>query len=178
MASATMAVRRSVLERIGGLEALGPFLADDHTLGELVAKDGRSVTLCPYTVSTAVSETDIGELCSHELRWARTKRAQAPAGYAFSFVMYAVPFALALLLIAPGWPSLTIFIYVVVLRWCLHVASRGALRNRRPSKWWLMPLRDVLSLTIWFVSMFGRTVKWRDATSRVSPDGRMTAPNP
>lgn len=170
---ATMAVRRDLLERIGGLEALGPYLADDHVLGELVAKQGRKVTLCPYTVSTSVPEKQFPDLCSHELRWARTKRAQAPAGYAFSFVMYAVPFAFALLLLAPGWPSFTLFLYIAMLRWFLHLASRGALRNRRKSYWWLIPARDVMSLAIWLVSMFGRSVTWRDVRSSVAADGTL-----
>lgn len=171
---ATMAVRRDVLERIGGLEALGPYLADDHELGELVAKTGSDVTLCPYTVKTSVLETDLRDLWDHELRWARTKRAQAPAGYAFSFVMYPLPFAFALLLLAPSWPSLTLFIYIATLRWFLHVASRSALRNNRPSRWWLVPARELMSLAIWVVSMFGKSVIWRETKSHVAPDGRMT----
>jgi ceramide glucosyltransferase len=171
---ATMAVRRDVLERIGGLEALGPYLADDHALGALVAKTGRSVTLCSYTVRTSVLETDLRDLWEHELRWARTKRAQAPAGYAFSFVMYALPFAFALLLLAPGWPTFTLFIYIATLRSFLHLASRGALHEKRPSRWWLIPARDVMSLAIWLVSLFGRSVIWRDVRSTVSSDGAMT----
>jgi ceramide glucosyltransferase len=170
---ATMAVRRDVLERIGGLEALGPYLADDHELGELVAKTGRNVTLCPYTVKTTVPETHFGDIWSHELRWARTKRTQAPAGYAFSFVMYALPFAFVLLLLAPSWPSFTLFLYVAVLRWFVHLAARGALHTARKSRWWLIPVRDVMSLAIWLVSMLGRRVKWRDARSRVAADGRL-----
>lgn len=170
---ATMAVRRDVLERIGGLEALGPYLADDHALGELVAEHGADVTLCNYTVSTAVSERNFFDLWSHELRWGRTKRAQAPLGYAFSFVMYPLPFALALWALAPGWPSFTLFIYIATLRLFVHVASRGALRERRKTRWWLVPVRDAMSLAVWLVSMFGRSVKWRDFRSRVASDGTL-----
>ena len=39
---ATMAVRRGVLDAIGGLRALGTHLADDHALGNLVSKHGRA----------------------------------------------------------------------------------------------------------------------------------------
>jgi ceramide glucosyltransferase len=171
---ATMAVRRDELRRIGGLEALGPYLADDHALGELVAKGGCNVTLCSYIVRTSVTETNFDDLWSHELRWARTKRAQAPAGYAFSFVMYALPFAFALLLLAPSWPAFTLFLYVAIMRWLVHVTSHRALRDKRPWRWWLIPVREVVSLAIWLVSMFGRSVKWREAVSLVAPDGRMT----
>lgn len=171
---ATMAVRRDVLERIGGLEALGQYLADDHELGELIAKSGRTVTLCPYTVQTSILETGLRDLWDHELRWARTKRAQAPGGYALSFVMYPLPFVFALLLLAPSWPSLTLLIYIVTLRWFLQLAARGALRDKRSSRWWLIPVREAMSLGIWGVSMFGQNVMWREAKSRVTRDGRMT----
>ncbi|HEY6450532.1 MAG TPA: glycosyltransferase, partial [Candidatus Cybelea sp.] len=42
---ATMAVRRSLLEKIGGLRAVGGVLADDHALGGLVAKHKFEVEL-------------------------------------------------------------------------------------------------------------------------------------
>ena len=75
---ATMAVRRGVLEAIGGLRALGTHLADDHALGNLVSKHGMRVAFAPYAVTNVVSEPGLRALFSHELRWARTIRAVRP----------------------------------------------------------------------------------------------------
>jgi len=159
---ATMAVRRSVLEEIGGLEALGTVLADDHKLGELVALHGKEVELSRYVVRTTVPETTMPALWSHELRWARTNLALAPAGYAFSFLMYALPFALMYLAVSRNlsW-GLPLLAVVVALRLSLHYLGRVALGVRGRDDAWLILPRDFLSLAVWFVSLFGRNVRWR-----------------
>jgi ceramide glucosyltransferase len=160
---ATMAVRRRILEEIGGLEALGPYLADDHRLGELVASRGYQVELSRYGVQTAVSETNLRALWSHELRWARTNLALAPAGYLFSFLMYALPFALLYLAVSRNltW-GLPLLAVVLGLRLAVHYLARGALHVTRRSDAWLIPLRDFASLAVWGASLFGRTVLWRE----------------
>jgi len=164
---ATMAVRRSVLEEIGGLAAVGGRLADDHRLGELVAGSGREVALSRYVVSTTVCETTLHELWLHELRWSRTNLALAPVGYAFSFVTYALPFALIYLAasrnLAWGIPLLAA---VSALRVAVHYLARNALRVRRSDDLWLVPARDFLSLAVWAASLFGRTVLWRKKAYR------------
>jgi ceramide glucosyltransferase len=162
---ATMAVRRSTLEAIGGLEALGATIADDHKLGELVTESGKRIDLSRYVVQTTVPETTLGALWTHELRWARTNLALAPGGYAFSFLMYALPLALLYLAVsrnaALGLPLLAV---VVALRLGLHYSSRAALGVKRAGDASLIPIRDFLSLAIWFASFFGRRVRWRTST--------------
>jgi len=159
---ASMAVRRSLLEAIGGLAALGQHLADDHRLGELVAESDREVVLSRYVVSTAVTETTLRDLWLHELRWARTNLALAPAGYLFSFVTYALPFALIYLAVsrnlAWGIPLLAV---VAGLRVAVHCLARWALRVRRPGDLALIVPRDFLSLAEWVASLLGRAVRWR-----------------
>ncbi len=160
---ATMAVRRSVLDEIGGLAALGQHLADDHRLGELVAESGREVVLSRYVVRTAVTETTLRDLWAHELRWARTNLALAPAGYLFSFVTYALPFALIYLAVSRnlvwGVPLLAL---VAALRVAVHYLSRCALRVHRSDALWLVVPRDFLSLAEWVASLLGRSVRWRE----------------
>jgi ceramide glucosyltransferase len=170
---ATMAVRRSVLEQIGGLPALGETIADDHRLGQLVTGHGREIELSRYVVQTSVPETTLRRLWSHELRWARTNFALAPAGYAFSFLMYALPFALIYLAVSGNlaW-GLALLAVVIALRLSLHHASRTALNVTRAADIWLIPIRDSLSLAVWFVSLFGRRVTWRGAAFETRPDGR------
>jgi ceramide glucosyltransferase len=152
---ATMAVRAGVLESIGGLAALGDTIADDHRLGQLVCGRGYRVALSRYVVATTVAETTLPPLWAHELRWARTAFELAPAGYAFSFLMYAVPLAVIYLALSGdlllGIPLLAI---IISLRFRVHYLARKALAVTRPDDAWLVPLRDFLSLPIWFASLF------------------------
>ena len=170
----TMAVRRDVFAAIGGIDALAGHLADDYTLGRLVSEAGYRVELSRYVVQNVVHERDARSVFAHELRWARTIRMVQPAGYAFSFVTYALPFSALYFMVAPGLPSLTLFIYVAALRWCVHASSRAALHNDRTTRGWLLPVRDVMSLAVWLWSLFGRTVKWRERQSTVAKDGTIT----
>lgn len=166
---ATMAVRRSVLESFGGLASLGAGIADDHKLGQLVAERGKRVELSRYVVRTAVPERTLRELWPHELRWARTNLALAPLGYAFSFLIYALPLALLYLAVsrnlAWGLPLLAI---VAILRITLHYLTRAALGVERGDDALLILPRDLLSLAVWFASLFGRSVRWRERTYRAS----------
>lgn len=161
---ATMAVRRRVLAEIGGLEALGVTIADDHKLGELVAARGYEIELSRYVVRTMVPETRLNALWLHELRWARTHFALAPGGYSFSFLMYAAPLALVYLAVSSdlAW-GLPLLALAIALRFALHRLARWTLgiENRDAV---LIPIRDFLSLAVWVASFFSRTVRWRDQT--------------
>lgn len=172
---ATMAVRRSVLNEIGGIDALGPFLADDHKLGRLISAAGHRVEMSRYVVATTVPETTLSTLWAHELRWARTNLILAPAGYTFSFLMHAVPLALLYLAISHNLAlGLPVLCAAIALRTALHYAARAALGATRSGGLWLIPVRDLLSLAVWATSFFGRSVRWRNAQVAVAADGQLT----
>ncbi len=177
---ATMAVRRSVLEAIGGLTPLSDYLADDHMLGKLVSDTGLQVELCPYLVDNIVAESGLASLYRHELRWARTVRTVQPWGYALSFVTYAIPMsALAALgievLLGLHLLALAVLATGVGLRLALHVAVGRSLDLRLSRDIWLVPLRDILSFVVWGMSFFGRGIRWKDHAFAVHADGRIVA---
>lgn len=171
---ATMAVRREVLEAIGGFEALAPYLADDYMLGVLVSRCGYKVRLSNYVVEGIVSEMGFGSLVSHELRWARTVRACRPAGYAFSIVGNGAVSLAALFLLTTrfGAPGVGLVALAIALRVILHYGVRSAVRVPGPAVPWLVPLRDLLCLAIWAASFRGRGVRWRGRSLSVRPDGQ------
>jgi len=86
---ATIALRRAVLERIGGLAVVRDELADDHRIGTAV----RQARLCHGAV--ALYGRDLGLeksfrcLWQHELRWARTVRVDGTGGLVGSVVTHA-----------------------------------------------------------------------------------------
>jgi ceramide glucosyltransferase len=164
---ATMAVRRDVLHEIGGIEALGNTLADDAELGRLVAARGYTVELSRYVVHTTVAERTIAALWHRELRWARTNFHLAPAGHVFSFLMYALPFAVIYAILAHTPVAVALLILVTVLRFGLHEVARSAFADARREEPWLIPLRDVLSLAVWAASLVTRNVRWRGARHRM-----------
>ncbi|HEY1258076.1 MAG TPA: bacteriohopanetetrol glucosamine biosynthesis glycosyltransferase HpnI [Stellaceae bacterium] len=171
---ATIALRREILDRIGGLARVHDELADDHRLGEAVQAHGLAVVLSRYLVDAQVSEPSFAGLWRHELRWARTVRSITPLGFVGSFL--AQPVAIAALGVAASGLRLTaclVLAITLVLRLATARVIAAALRISAP-RLWLLPARDALSFVVFVASFFGRTVFWRDQHFRVEPSGRMT----
>lgn len=173
---ATMAVRRRVLDAIGSFAALAPYLADDQKLGEMVSRHGSRVAIAPFVVEHDVAEPDMRALWAHEVRWARTSRLARPWGYAGYFITYPLPLALVFAALSHDLVLGPIALALAVaLRLATHYAARTALRVGTPDKPWLIPLRDVLGLAVWIVSLGGKHVRWRDTLLTVDGAGRIVS---
>jgi ceramide glucosyltransferase len=171
---ATIALRRETLGRIGGFAQVRNALADDQRIGEAVRSQGLAVVLSHYLVEARVSEPSFAELWRHELRWARTVRTVAPAGFAGSVLTHAVAIS-AIGAAATGF-GLTACVFLAIslmLRWASARVIAGAL-GLATAKLWLLPVRDALDFAVFVASFFGRTVFWRDQLFRVEPSGQMT----
>jgi ceramide glucosyltransferase len=177
----TMALRRDVLNAVGGLEGLAPLLADDYELGLRVRQLGLSCVIPRYELVATEHEPTLLDLVRHELRWMRTIRTVAPLGHALSFLTYVIP--LTLLASAAfdfaRW-SLILPALAVLLRVALHyVVARPAAWDvdridvgaRLPHLVWLVPFRDIMSFAIWVWSYASRRVTWRGTELWVRPDG-------
>jgi ceramide glucosyltransferase len=171
---ATIAVRRTVLDAIGGFEALAPHLADDYRLANRVHEQGWRVVLSPYVIENVVAEPSLSALLRHELRWARTIRGVRPLGYALSGVTFPLPFAVLYLLFARNAALGALLIGgAAALRVALHYLAPVALRVNAPRAPSLIPLRDVLAFAVWGASFFGRGVRWRARDFILEADGAL-----
>ena len=171
---ATIALRRGVLERIGGFARIRDELADDHRLGDAVRELGLSTALSPYIVENRLDESSLASLWRHELRWARTVRAMAPYGFAGSIVTHTIVMA-ALAAAASGFSAAGCWLVLAscLMRWI----SAGIIARSLAlpiGGFWLLPLRDILSFAVFLGSFCGRSVLWRDQLFRVEPGGRLT----
>ena len=170
----TIALRREVLNAIGGFEVLATYLADDYMLGQLVSARGLRVHLSPYVVDNVISEPSFTSLFSHELRWARTVRLLRPVGYSLSLVTHALMVSFAYLVVS-SFSALgtAVFGGAVALRLALHYVAPRSLGVPERSGPWLIPVRDALCFAAWALSFFGRTVLWRGHAMSVGPGGRL-----
>jgi ceramide glucosyltransferase len=171
---ATIALARGALSAIGGVAPFRNELADDHRIGDAVRAQHLSVELSRYLVEALVYEPTFGALWRHELRWARTMRQLAPAGFAGSAIAH--PVAIALLAAAgTGFGALACVLagITVLARWAMATATARMLGLPLRALW-LLPLRDCLSFAVFVASFFGRRVRWRDQNLYVEPSGRMT----
>ena len=172
---ATMALRRSTLEALGGFAPLRDRLADDNALGAAVRGLGLGIAVAPLLVDTIVAEADLPALLRHELRWARTIRLIAPLGYAASVVTHPVALgALAVLCAGASASSLAVFAVALAGRLAMvRAIDRACALPRQPLA--LVPLRDLLSFVVFVASFCGSHVAWRDRRFRIAADGRLVA---
>jgi ceramide glucosyltransferase len=160
----TIALKRSTLDAIGGFAAFADRLDDDYAIGAAVRERGNVVAIPPFTVAHLCSEASLTELWRHELRWARTIRNIAPLGHAGSVVMHPLAWAVGALALSP-WSGLLIpaAAATVAAILCRGALLRGAARGfgLPPQPYWLVPVRDLLSFTVFVASFLGRDVSWK-----------------
>lgn len=172
---ATVALRRADLERIGGFEAVEPYLADDYQLGARVAALGRAVALCPRPVRSVLGATRFRDQWAREVRWARCARASQPAGYAGYPFTFVIPLAIAFLAAtggrAAGWVALAAALGLRLAVAALIARETGDGVSRRSLA--LLPVRDLLTAAVWGVGLVGRRVSWRGADFTVDGEGKL-----
>ena len=184
---ATLALRRTTLENIGGFETLKDCLADDYWLAEHARSLGLNTVLSPVMVATDVIEPTFTTLWLREMRWLRTIRSVNPLGFAFLFVTFTTPWLLAGMLLTVSLigtdaaathplaaPTASIGTATgSIARILLHARSA-----RYSHAFWrdlpLVPLRDTLLALQWLGAAFGSYVVWRGA--RMPVINRVTRP--
>ena len=173
---ATMVVRRDLLEKIGGFNALSNYLADDYMLGKLVSDLGYKIHLSHFIVENIVEEASFKDLIKHELRWARTLRRVEPVGYAFSFLtdtmVVSLIAALTIYLNTShiDWALIPILV-VTIARTILHYRTASISGSDSASSILLIPLRDCLTFCIRVLSFTGNSIQWRNNSFNVDQAG-------
>ena len=168
----TIAIRRQVLEEIGGLGAFTGVLADDYEIGRAVRAKGYRVALPPFAIAHGCAESSLKELFAHELRWAVTVRLIDPVGHVCSVITHAFPLAVVAAVMLDGSPyALTAVAAALLARLGLKWTVDRAV-GAPTGLWSLMPVRDLFSFIVFAGSFFARAVYWRGARFGVSSNGK------
>lgn len=174
---ATVAIQQKALHAIGGIKYLSNYLADDYKIGECTAKAGFKVILSDYIVDHALNTISLKGLFLHQLRWARGNRFSRPWGTlgilftygtvsSLCYLLLNQKSALALLLLLVTWSLRYLLAWLVGISILRDTSARKMLL--------LVPLRDILSFSIWLTSWLGSNVKWNNRTLRLSKGGKIT----
>lgn len=168
---ATISLRRSMLDRIGGFAAFADVLADDYAIGVAVRAAGYEVKAAPFVVGHRSFERNLREFMRHEVRIARTIRSIDPLGYAGTILTHPLPLAL-LGMLSGGLTATLLMLAAVAARvtLCRCVERRFGLPRQN---YWLLPLQDVLVFGVYVASFFGARVQWQGVDFRVAADGTL-----
>ncbi len=169
----TLAVRRSVLDDMGGFSYLQDFLAEDFVIGQRAAELGHGVLLSSCVIEHRIGSQSMAASFGHRIRWARSTRRSRPAGYWGQIFTYPLPWALLLWATYPAaWPviPITLALRGAAAAATAHFVLRDPVTRRQ---WWLLPLQDVLGFLVWISGFAGATIIWRDRKCTVLRDGRL-----
>jgi len=157
----TIALRRSVLEEIGGFAAFSDHLADDYEIGRAVKAAGYKLAIPSLAVRHAAIEASARNFFRHELRFNRTIRMLNPLGHLGSIVIHAMPLALiGYVLFNFSSPTLAVVGFALLARFGLK-ATIDSIFEVKSGPYWLLPVRDLISFAIFLMSLCGNTVYWR-----------------
>lgn len=173
---ASMAVRRTALEAIGGFAVLSDYLADDYQLGNKIYSAGWRIALDSCFVESVMKAENIATVMSRQLRWARTMRASRPGGYLASGITLPFPAILLATLLAPTLYiglAASALLYAVRLSVCTIFSRSFVNDSLLPSWLWLVPLRDMLAFFSWALSFLGNKVEWRGSRFILRPGGKI-----
>jgi ceramide glucosyltransferase len=175
----TMAMRREVLEAIGGMGVLRAYLSDDYVLGQRVHAAGYRVVLSHHVIDHLALNRSVRHSWQHQLRWMRSTRFSRPAGHLGTVFTFAMPFGIIGFVgaLASGHSQLAI----ACLAWafanrvlqCLAIGW-GVVRDPSAlARSWIYPARDLIGFVVWCCSWFGSGVVWRGEHYHLSGDGTM-----
>lgn len=159
----TLFWHRGVLERGGGLSALGRNLAEDVAATKLVRAQGRRVRLAPRLFAQPVGRRDARFVWNRQLRWSRVRRDGFPLIFAAEIAQGpALPLAalgaLVLFGAAPAWTLPGLIAAWYGAEWALARVAGWPSGARDLTA---MGLRDLLLPALWVATWAGRSITWR-----------------
>lgn len=179
-AGSWLALRRDLIERIGGLEPFANTAADDFALGMAVAKTGSRAVLLSRLAKIREKGGTPAETYRHALKWTVITRSITPWLFYPMPFLSPLPVALAACLaqaLAPGglsWAPILLAALAalrVVLAW---TQDRLTARDFFPLwAYFILPLTDLAQLILWTHALASRHILWRDRRYRVLPGGRL-----
>ncbi len=172
----TIALRRSVLAEIGGLESIKDEIADDYLLGAKARALGHEVVLSSVVVETVLGRQAMGEMLGRRLRWAKTVRAMRPMGYFGLLTAQTLPICAAATILtqSSAVSAAACAAYAVRVMSAAWIALRCTGDREVASSIWLLPVSDLVGFCLWLGGFLGGTIVWRGERFRLGSGGKLS----
>jgi ceramide glucosyltransferase len=174
---ASIAVRREMLDSIGGLEALADYLVEDYEMGRRIWTSGKRIAIVPYFVDTMVDLKSARQWWDHQVYLDQNTRAARPVAFLATALIRSTPFALLYALLPTGGIGVAALVAAVAVRTLTAAFILGwGFRDREGLKSiGLLFFRDIASLISWLLAFTKRTTIWRGSEFVLTRDGRLVA---
>lgn len=173
----SMLFRREVLDRIGGLRALGRYVAEDYMAGRAVERLGFEVQIMPDPIHQHIGNHSFASYWSRHLRWGRIRKAQAPLAFAFEPLFGSlVSGVLGAYAAGSLWGvSFVSFLFLHSALWLaadlLLMRTLAVKIEFRTLLGWLV--REASAFPQWCHVALGSRIEWRGTRLRILPGGML-----
>lgn len=171
---ATVAFRKSDLERVGGMAALSNYLVEDYELGRRLLKLGKRMVLIPDSIEIVADYPTFARWWHHQVYWDQNTWAANPIGFSLTILTRAIPFALAFALLRGDTMGLNTFLAAVFVRLATARMTSSMVGDRESAAaLWLLPFRDIVALGSWWLALTRRSFEWRGHRFGLTRDGQI-----
>lgn len=171
----SIAIKRSTLEAVGGLESLADYLVEDYELGRRLWASGKQTILLPDIIDVTVDLNDWRQWWAHQVYWDQNTYLAQPAPFVATILIRAIPFALWFAIARLGdTVGLAVLMTTIALRLLAAALVAVKLRDGETLRsLYLLPLRDILGLIFWGLAFTQRKVVWRGVEFKLTGNGKM-----
>jgi ceramide glucosyltransferase len=175
---ASVALRRSTLDEIGGLESLADYLVEDYEMGRRILLAGKKVSILPYFIETTVDLKSASQWWNHQVYWDQNTRAARPIAFFATAIIRSTPFALLFASMRRmDGVGLAVLAAALLVRLATAAMTLAwGFRDREGLKSIaLLPFRDIAGLLSWLLAFTKRTTIWRGSEFVLTRDGRLVS---
>ena len=162
-------LRKADLEKMGGLASIKNFLAEDQILEKKFERFGKKVILSPCLITSNTSQRTLVRFFKRNVRWSQIRMQLSGIGYLSELLVNPVLFATLLFILSSfSIFSFKVFLGTVVLKIIIE-SIQGRLIQAQAGffTYLLVPVKDILIGTIWFIPFFKKSVEWRGSKFRL-----------
>ncbi|ACK64830.1 glycosyl transferase family 2 [Rippkaea orientalis PCC 8801] len=170
----SIAIRRSTLDELGGLESLADYLVEDYEIGRRVWTSGKKMVLVPYIIDAVVDLKNWQNWWTHQVYWDQNTYLAKPTPFIATILIRAIPFALLFALIRGDIIGLSVLVSAIIIRLITAAMTAWEMKDFETIKsLYLLPFRDLIGLVFWGLSFTQRTVVWRGVEFKLTSHGKM-----
>ena len=170
----SIAIRRSTLDQLGGLESLADYLVEDYEIGRRVWTSGQKMVLLPYIIDVVVDLASWKNWWSHQVYWDQNTYLARPAAFISTILIRSIPFALIFSFLRWDIIGLGVLTATILVRVITAAMVAKEIGDKETIKsLYLLPFRDAVGLIFWALAFTQRTVIWRGVEFKLTSHGKM-----
>jgi ceramide glucosyltransferase len=171
-----MAIRKSIGERFGGLQAVAAYIAEDYVFGRLVKRNKASVRLLRQPTVQVIGKQTFASFWRRQNRWTVIRKVHAPLLFACEPLAYCYCSAAILgfgLNSRFGHFAAIAGAASLITSWFLLDAFVAARLSTRLSPKWALAwyVRESLALPLWISALVSSNILWRGKAYRLEVGG-------